>query len=84
MFFTDYFVQYELWKTGLAGSDEERRAVKKSFRYSARREYEVYDIAEPDVKFELETPESVEIGNNFDLKVGFILHSSGGLVFNVK
>ena len=77
-------MEYELCKTGFAGSDEERRAVKKAFRYSARREYEVYDIAEPDVKFELETPESVEIGNNFDLKVGFLLHSSSGFVPNVK
>ena len=53
------------------GSIAERRAVKKAFRYSERREYEVYDIAEPDVKFELETPGSVQIGNDFELKVLF-------------
>ena len=54
----------------LAGSEEERRSVKKAFRYSSRRDHPVYNIAEPDVKFELVTPDAVEIGQDFDLKVG--------------
>ena len=65
----DYF---SILKINL-GSKEERAVVKKAFRYSERREYEIYDIAEPDVKFELETPESVEIGLDFDLKVRHII-----------
>ena len=42
--------------------------MKRVFKYGERREYPVYDIPEPDVKFILETPHVV-IGEDFQIKV---------------
>ncbi len=42
--------------------------MKRVFKYGERREYPVYDIPEPDVRFILETPHVV-IGEDFQIKV---------------
>jgi len=52
-----------------SGSEEEREAVYRAFRYSARRRHQVYDIPEPDVTFTLEAPFGVIVGDDFMLKV---------------
>ena len=59
-----------------AGSPEERKAVHRAFRYSSRKEHRVYNVDAPDVSFDLQCPEDVSIGNDFEIKVclsGFIL-----------
>lgn len=51
------------------GSIEERNCVHRAFRYSSRKESKVYDIKEPDVKFDLISPEKVTLGEDFKLEV---------------
>ena len=51
------------------GSEEEREAVHRASRYSSRKDQGVYDLPEPDVCFDLETPEDAEVGQDFEIKV---------------
>ena len=53
----------------ISGSEEERAAVRRAFRYSSRREHRVYDVPDPDVSFTLISPDSVTMGDDFILKV---------------
>ncbi len=53
----------------LPGSDEERKAVQRAFRFSSRRKHRVYDVPPPDVTFNLQVPDTVVIGNAFTVKV---------------
>ena len=48
-----------------SGSDEERKAARRAFRHSSRREHQVYDVSPPDVTFDLDTPEEVKLGDDF-------------------
>ena len=53
----------------MIGSEEERRAVRRAFRFSSRRKHMVYDVPKPDVDFNLDAPDNVTIGDDFTIKV---------------
>ena len=54
----------------ISGSEEERAAARRAFRRSTRREHQVYDVTPPDVTFDLETPEEVKLGDDFEVRIG--------------
>ena len=66
--FKIYVLLYE------SDTDMERKAVRRAFQYSSRREFDIYQMPEPEVTFELITPEDVPIGNAFDIKVKLSVH----------
>lgn len=51
------------------GSEEERKAVYRAYRYSSRKDRDIYQVAEPDVLFKLSTPKDTQIGEDIIVKV---------------
>lgn len=53
----------------LVGSQQERKAVEFAYKFSTRREYEIYNADKEDVEFSLEVLDNIAIGDSFDVKV---------------
>ena len=53
----------------LLGSQQERKAVEFAYKFSTRREYEIYNADKEDVEFSLEVLDNIAIGDSFDVKV---------------
>ncbi|XP_078356516.1 protein-glutamine gamma-glutamyltransferase K-like [Oculina patagonica] len=51
------------------GSAEERKAVEFAYKFSTRREYDIYNAEKEDVEFNLEVLDDVAMGDSFDVKV---------------
>lgn len=51
------------------GSSKEREAVEFAFKFSTRKEYDIYKADKGDVEFSLQVVDDVAIGDNFDVKV---------------
>lgn len=51
------------------GSQQERKAVEFAYKFSTRREYDIYKADKEDVEFSLDVLDDTAIGNSFDVKV---------------
>jgi len=51
------------------GSAEERKAVTFAYKFSTRKEYDIYKAEREDVEFSLEVLDDVAIGDSFDVTV---------------
>lgn len=51
------------------GSQQERKAVEFAYKFSTRREYDIYKADKEDVEFSLDVLDDIAIGNSFDVKV---------------
>lgn len=51
------------------GSHKEREAVEFAYKFSTRKEYDIYQADREDVQFSLEVVDDVAMGDSFDVKV---------------
>ena len=53
----------------MVGSAEERKAVEFAYKFSTRRDYDIYKAEREDVEFSLEVLDDVAMGDSFDVSV---------------
>ena len=51
------------------GSQKEREAVEFAYKFSTRKEYDIYKADREDVHFSLEVVDDIAMGDSFDVKV---------------
>lgn len=55
--------------TVYVGTEQERKAAEFAYKFSTRREYDIYNAEKEDVEFSLEVLDDIAIGDSFDVKV---------------
>lgn len=51
------------------GSEAERKAVRRAFQFSSRKEHKVYKLLPPDVTFTITPPEIPDVGEDVDVSI---------------